>query len=339
MTSLSPTKMRRPSSSLSQQENGIKNTLTSTPQMATTTWTEQTKSSWLDWEQDTTGRMLIIMLPTVTSRLARRITVLVTQPQWLASTCSKTAHSLMLSGGSLSLWQPQWLAITCSKTAHSLMLSGGWLSLWHSPQWLAISCSNTAHSMMLSGGWLSLWHSPSDWPAPAPRLPTLWCCQGDRCPCDTAPMTGRHLLQDCPFHDVVGRMAVLVTQPPVTSHLLLQYCPFHDVVRRETWPKDSSLRDKLFGDTQTLRGTAADGRLYLAFKKDDEQSHTYSLLVDCLTSQQHASESQGRICSDNCTWCHTEIEVVDQTFHLTQSQYTDTGPTSPSTDPIRPGAW
>ena len=34
------------------------------------------------------------------------------------------------------------------------------------------------------------------------------------------------------------------------------------------------------------------------------------------------------------TCCHTEIEVEDQTFYLTQSQYTDTGPTSPSADPI-----
>ena len=63
------------------------------------------------------------------------------------------------------------------------------------------------------------------------------------------------------------------------------------------------------------------------------------LLVGCLTSQQHASVSQGRICSDNFTCCHTEIEVADQTFHLTQSQYADTRPTSPSTDPIPPGAW
>ena len=63
------------------------------------------------------------------------------------------------------------------------------------------------------------------------------------------------------------------------------------------------------------------------------------LFVGCLRSQQHASVSQGRICSDNFTCCHTEIEVADQTFHLTQSQYTDTGPTSPSTDPITPGAW
>ena len=63
------------------------------------------------------------------------------------------------------------------------------------------------------------------------------------------------------------------------------------------------------------------------------------LLIGCLTSQQHASVSQGRICTDNFTCCHTEIEAADQTFYLTQSQYTDTGPTSPSADPISPGAW
>ena len=63
------------------------------------------------------------------------------------------------------------------------------------------------------------------------------------------------------------------------------------------------------------------------------------LFVGCLTSQQHASVSQGRICSDNFTCCHTETEVANQTFSLTQSQYTDTGPTSLSTDPATPGAW
>ena len=69
------------------------------------------------------------------------------------------------------------------------------------------------------------------------------------------------------------------------------------------------------------------------------QTTIVCLLVGCLTSQQQASVSQGRICSDNFTCCHTEIEVADQTFYLTQSQYTDTGPTSPSADPITPGAW
>ena len=63
------------------------------------------------------------------------------------------------------------------------------------------------------------------------------------------------------------------------------------------------------------------------------------LFVGCLTSQQQASVSQRRICSDICTCCHTEIEVADQTFYLTQSQYTDTGPTSPRADSISPGAW
>ena len=63
------------------------------------------------------------------------------------------------------------------------------------------------------------------------------------------------------------------------------------------------------------------------------------VFVCCLTSQQHASVSQGWICSDNCTCCHTEIEVADPTFYLTQSQYTDSGPTSPTTDPITPSTW
>ena len=55
-------------------------------------------------------------------------------------------------------------------------------------------------------------------------------------------------------------------------------------------------------------------------------------------SQQHAGVSQEWICSDNFTCCHTEIEVAEQTVHLTQSQYTDTRLTSPSTDVVTPGA-
>ena len=65
----------------------------------------------------------------------------------------------------------------------------------------------------------------------------------------------------------------------------------------------------------------------------------FCLFVGCLTSQQYASVSQGQIYLDNCMCCHTELEVADQTFHLSQSQYTDTGLTSPSADPITPEAW
>ena len=72
----------------------------------------------------------------------------------------------------------------------------------------------------------------------------------------------------------------------------------------------------------------------------------------CATSQQNAHTASvvhlvgwlinvpatcQRIYSDNFMCCHTEIEVADQTFYLTQ--YTDIGPTSPSTDPIMPGVW
>ena len=60
-------------------------------------------------------------------------------------------------------------------------------------------------------------------------------------------------------------------------------------------------------------------------------------LVACLTSQQHASVSQGRICSDNWTCCHTEIELDDHTCRHTQPQHTVTGPTSPSADNTTPG--
>ena len=33
------------------------------------------------------------------------------------------------------------------------------------------------------------------------------------------------------------------------------------------------------------------------------------------------------------------MEAADQTFYLTKSQYNDTGPTSPSADPLMQGAW
>ena len=47
----------------------------------------------------------------------------------------------------------------------------------------------------------------------------------------------------------------------------------------------------------------------------------------------------GQIYLDNCTCCHTEIEVADQTCYLTLSQYTDTQPTSPNTYARAPGMW
>ena len=41
-------------------------------------------------------------------------------------------------------------------------------------------------------------------------------------------------------------------------------------------------------------------------------------LVGYLTSQQHATVSQGHFCTDKFTCCHIEIEVADQTFYLSR---------------------
>ena len=54
------------------------------------------------------------------------------------------------------------------------------------------------------------------------------------------------------------------------------------------------------------------------------------LVVGCLSSQQHASVYQRRICSNSCMCCHTEIEAADQTCYLIQSQHSGVGSTSPS---------
>ena len=87
-----------------------------------------------------------------------------------------------------------------------------------------------------------------------------------------------------------------------------------------------------------VRSASTSGRV-TGLKQPYKYAHHHSLFVGCLTSQQRASASKGRIFSDNFMCCHTEIEVVDQAFCLTQSQYTETGPTSPSVNPIMPGAW
>ena len=91
-----------------------------------------------------------------------------------------------------------------------------------------------------------------------------------------------------------------------------------------------SLLDACGEDMQELSVLAESSMAYASF---------WGKFVGCLMSQQHASVSLGRICTENSTCCHTEIEAADQTFYLTQSQYTDNGLTSPSADPIMPGTW
>ena len=57
-------------------------------------------------------------------------------------------------------------------------------------------------------------------------------------------------------------------------------------------------------------------------KKERKKERIVCWLVGCVASQQYASVSQGRTCSDKFKFCYTETEVADQSFYLTQSQYT-----------------
>ena len=73
-----------------------------------------------------------MLICTISSRLARRITVRVTQPLWLASTCPKTAHSMMLSGEKHGQRTPLWgtSSLVTRRLCGGQQLSCKW---WASP--------------------------------------------------------------------------------------------------------------------------------------------------------------------------------------------------------------
>ena len=96
--------------------------------------------------------------------------------------------------------------------------------------------------------------SYSDRPAPVPTLPTPLCCQGDRCPCHTATVTGQRLFQHCPLHGVV-RVSLSCPHSYSDRPAPAQHCPLHGAIKQETWPKDTSVRDTLCADLTALRRT------------------------------------------------------------------------------------
>ena len=102
--------------------------------------------------------------------------------------------------------------------------------------------------------------------------------------------------------------------------------------------RNTSISIEFFVEFCKVRNTSISIEFFVEFCKVRNTSISIEFFVGCFTSQQ-ASVSQGWICEDNFTCSHTEIEVADQTFYLTQSQNTDTRPTSPSADPIVSGAW
>ena len=74
---------------------------------------------------------------------------------------------------------------------------------------------------------------------------------------------------------------------------------------------------------QTVTANAFTGR---NISLSSGSSSIVCLLVGCKTSQQHACISQGGICRDNCTCCHTEIEFADKTISSSHSTLTPDQP-------------
>ena len=92
--------------------------------------------------------------------------------------------------------------------------------------------------------------------------------------------------------------------------------------------------------------------IYITYK----HTSTYKYVSLCCSNSSSRSATNSRCCcwllertSDVLVYLRKDLlrhlyvlphwEIADWTFYLTQAQYTDTGPTSPSTDPISSGAW
>ena len=127
-------------------------------------------------------------------------------------------------------------------------------------------------------------------------------------------------------HFLMARWMRMVTLLQSLSNFPLEIVSISDLWARSIVTRKKSIISKQWAQPTMYQHT---------YSSRDSEKERERLLM----SQQHASVSQGRVCSDKFMCCHTETEIADQTSFLTQSQYTDTGLPSPSTDPITLGAW
>ena len=141
-------------------------------------------------------------------------------------------------------------------------------------------------------------------------------------------------------------MCAHTTQMPTRTH---RYTHTHTHTKTHTYnqtcnPPPPSQHTQTHVHTNTQTDTQTQTQTHTQSEKHkqlDEQINCYRMVsyrilllaVGCLMSQQHVNVSQGQIYSHNCMCCHTEKEVALQTFYLTLSQYTGTGPANFSPDP------
>ena len=92
---------------------------------------------------------------------------------------------------------------------------------------------------------------------------------------------------------------------------------------------ESSWRFKISATTSWPGVTGRDNKLDLLLL----------LFVGCLTSQQHDGVNLRDRSAQTIVRAAKLRQKLQQTLYLTESQYTDTRPTSPSADSVTPGAW
>ena len=123
-------------------------------------------------------------------------------------------------------------------------------------------------------------------------------------------------------------------QTTQTTEHLLQSCPIYEPLRKGIWPDHTPEARKLYGSLGDLRCTAGhlhggDWSFLLTIEEKFTSCAGHRLPAGSVaTSSKHQSL---------CMVCHNETQVADQTCLLMQSRWTDSGPTSPSADPVWPG--
>ena len=154
------------------------------------------------------------------------------------------------------------------------------------------------------------------------------------------PATGRVYLKDGSAQaECISR-----TDLPRQSVSQGRICPRQSVSQGRICPRQSVSQGRICPGRVYLRDGFAPGRVYL--KDGSAPGRVYlkdgSAQAECISGTdlpQAECISRTDLPQAECTFCHTGVEVANQTFFLIQSQYTDTGPTSPSADPVTPGAW
>ena len=100
----------------------------------------------------------------------------------------------------------------------------------------------------------------------------------------------------------------------LSTHILINSGPTEGASRQRRGNRTGTLGSGILSPRRTFTSRWLSLRVRLVL----------ACLLACLTSQQHASVFQGRVCSDNCMYCHTEIEGANPTEGFRPEWYIST---------------